>query len=200
MRGPENVLADAFSCVPRAESMVRMNISTNDDVIDEHYLECFHSVLNEPELFECFLNLPETNAPAENPLNMKWIREQQQNDPELLASAMKYPERYVNKNVDDTKILCHVKPGDDPETQWKIALAQGMALPTINWFHQILGHPGTRKMRLTLQTRYFHRDLRRLVDQFNCEACQKQKLDGRGFGLFPKEPLLNNLGRMLPLI
>jgi hypothetical protein len=80
MRGPENVLADAFSCVPRAESMVRMNISTNDDVIDEHYLECFHSVLNEPELFECFLNLPETNAPAENPLNMKWIREQQQND------------------------------------------------------------------------------------------------------------------------
>jgi hypothetical protein len=68
-------------------------------------------VLYELELFECFLNLPEMNAPAENPLNMEWIRKQQQNDLELLARAMKYPERYVNKVVDGTKILCHVKPG-----------------------------------------------------------------------------------------
>jgi hypothetical protein len=72
VRGPENVLADAFSCVPRAESTVGKDMSTNDDeLIDEHYLECFHSVLNEPELFECFLNLPEMNAPAENPLKME---------------------------------------------------------------------------------------------------------------------------------
>jgi hypothetical protein len=82
--------------------------------------------------------------------------------------------------------LCYVKPGDDPEPQWKIALAQGMVSPTIRWFHQILGHPGSKRMRLTLQARYYHRDLRRLVDQFNCEACQKQKLDGRGFGLLPE--------------
>ena len=150
VRGPENVLADAFSCIPCAESKVGKDMPTNDDnVIDKHYLECFHSMLDEPELFECFLNIPEMNAPAENPLNMEWIREQQ-NDPELLASVMKYPERYVNKVVDGTDILCHIKPGDDPETQWKIALAQGMVLPTINWFHQILGHPGTKTMHLTL--------------------------------------------------
>jgi hypothetical protein len=44
-------------------------------------------------------------------------------------------------------------------------------------------------MRLTLQTRYHHRDLPRLVDHFNCEACQKQKLDGRGFGLLPQRTI-----------
>jgi hypothetical protein len=88
VKGPENVLADAFSRVPRAESTVGKNMPNNDDVIDEHYIDCFHSVLDEPELFECFLNLPEMNIPAENPLNMEWIREQQQNDVELLNGAI----------------------------------------------------------------------------------------------------------------
>jgi hypothetical protein len=87
---------------------------------------------------------------SENPLNMEWIREQQQNDMELLNSATRYPERYANKIVDNNaEILCYAKPGDDPERQWKIALAQGMVLPTIRWFHQILCHPGSKRMRLT---------------------------------------------------
>jgi hypothetical protein len=53
VRGPENVLADAFSCVPRTESTLGKNMPNNDDVIDEHYTDYFHSVLDEPELFEC---------------------------------------------------------------------------------------------------------------------------------------------------
>ena len=37
-----------------------------------------------------------------------------------------------------------------------------------------------------MQARDYHPDLRRQVDRFNCEACQRHKLDGRGFGLLPE--------------
>ena len=89
----------------------------------------------------------------------------------------------------DVDVLCYVKPDDDPNRQWKIALAQGMILPTIKWFHQILGHPGNKRMRLTLQARYYHPELRRHIDRFSCEACQRHKLDGRGFGLLPERSI-----------
>lgn len=189
LAGPENVLADAYSRVPRAESTVGKSMP-NDDIdiaVDEHCLDMFSSVLDEPEIFECFLNLPELNTPAENPLNMEWIREQQQNDPVLLARVEKYSDRYIFKTFENnTDILCYVKPGDDPSRQWKIALAQGMIRPTIDWFHQVLGHPGTKRMRLTLQARYYHPDLRTQVDRYNCDACQRHKLEGRGYGLLPE--------------
>ena len=147
-------------------------------------------MLDEPELLECFLNLPEMNTPAENPLNMEWICTQQQQDAGLLDRAIKYPTRYITKTMEnDVDVLCYVKPDDDPNRQWKIALAQGMILPTIKWFHQILGHPGNKRMRLTLQARYYHPELRRHIDRFSCEACQRHKLDGRGFGLLPERSI-----------
>ena len=33
--------------------------------------------------------------------------------------------------------------------------------------------------------RYFHPDLRNIIDNFEYGACQKYKVDGRGFGHFP---------------
>jgi aryl carrier-like protein len=173
VKGPENVLADAYSRVPRAESTVGKNMPNNDDIIEEHYLDCFYSVLDEPELFDCLLNLPELEEPTQNPLNMEWIRERQQADATLLARAASNPTNYVYKTFeDDLQILCYVKTGEDAETQWRIALAQDMVQPTIAWFHEVLGHPGTKRMRLTLQARYYHSEIRRYIDNYTCDACQ----------------------------
>ena len=33
--------------------------------------------------------------------------------------------------------------------------------------------------------RYFHPDLRKFIDNFECDACKKYKVDGRGFGHLP---------------
>ena len=60
---------------------------------------------------------------------------------------------------------------------------------TVSWFHQIMGHPGSKRLRETLQKRYYHPQLRRTVDKYQCEHCQKHKLSGKGYGLLPERKL-----------
>ena len=68
-----------------------------DDVDEQNYLDAFYSVLDETDKFDCFLNIPEMNTPAENPLNVDWIREQQQKDTVLIDRANN--ERHVYKTL-----------------------------------------------------------------------------------------------------
>ena len=95
-------------------------------------------------MLECYLNLPETENPDQNPLNYEYIQEQQQADKVLLELQRRYPNNYINKCLDDNvdDIICHVKDQNDPITQWKIALPDQMVKPTVEWFHQVMGHPG----------------------------------------------------------
>ena len=62
------------------------------------------------DCIECYLNLPDSNQPDQNPLNYAHIREQQQQDDKLLALQVKYPDNYVymdlDDNVDDT--ICYL--------------------------------------------------------------------------------------------
>jgi hypothetical protein len=58
-----------------------------------------------------------------------------------------------------------------------------MLQPTIKWYHEMLGHPGSKRLCLSLQARYYHPQLRSFVDKYTCETCKKYKLDGRGYGL-----------------
>ena len=53
-----------------------------------------------------------------------------------------------------------------------------MIEPTIKWFHKVTGHPGGKKLRLTLQQRYYHPELRHHIDNYKCADCQKHKLSG----------------------
>ena len=41
-------------------------------------------------------------------------------------------------------------------------------------------------MRLTIQTRYYHPMLRKEIDDFACDACQKMKRPGPGYGPLPE--------------
>ena len=64
-----------------------------------------------------------------------------------------------------------------------------MIKPAVKWFHIVTGHPGSKKLRLTLEQRYHHPGMRRYIDNFACSDCQKHKLDGRGYGLLPMRDL-----------
>ena len=37
-----------------------------------------------------------------------------------------------------------------------------------------------------IRQRYHNRDLRRYIDNFNCDYCQRNKLDGKGYGILPE--------------
>jgi hypothetical protein len=62
------------------------------------------------ECIECYLNLiPDTPHLDENRLNYAHICELQQQDKQLLALQEKYPDNYVNLQLDDniTDIICY---------------------------------------------------------------------------------------------
>jgi hypothetical protein len=85
------------------------------------------------------------------------IKEQQDIDDALLQHATKYVDQYRHKcisTIDD--ILCCIKPGD-PSNNWKIALPKSLLQPTIKWFHQVTGHPGSKRLFMQISSQYYHR-------------------------------------------
>jgi hypothetical protein len=144
-------------------------------------------IKNTLEYIECYLNLPDTPNPGENPFNYAHIHELQQQDEQLLALQVKYPEKYVNLQLDDNfdDIICYKK--DPTQPNWKIALLESMIVDTVKWFHQVMGHPGEKRLKNTLNQHYHHPRLRYHIDKLMCKDCQKYKLAGCGYSLPPKQ-------------
>ncbi len=85
---------------------------TNEEEDKAYFLDQEHSGLFDEDIWECiecYLNLPDTPHPDENPLNDTHIHELQQQDKQLLALQLKYPDNYVN---------CYKKNPTQPN--WKI--------------------------------------------------------------------------------
>jgi hypothetical protein len=62
-----------------------------------------------------------------------------------------------------------------------------MVADTIKWFHQLMGHLGEKRLRETLNQRFYHPKLHYHIDKWMCKDCQKHKLAGRGYGLLPEQ-------------
>ena len=62
---------------------------------------------------QCYPNLPEDMF-EDNPLDLENIKERQDHDEKLMQSAVKYPEWYSCKSINDVEdILCYTKPGGE---------------------------------------------------------------------------------------
>ncbi len=122
------------------------------------------------ECIECYLNLPET---PHLDLNYAHVCELQQQDEQLLALQVKYQDNYyVNLQLDDNvdDIICYKK--DPTQPNWKIASPKSMLVDTIKWFHQVLRHPGEKRIHETLNRRYHHPKLCYQIDRLKCKDCQ----------------------------
>ena len=56
---------------------------------------------------------------------------------------------------------------------------------TVDWYHQVLGHPGMNRMYQTISSRFYIPGLKQKCEEYYCESCQKNKLYGPGFGKLP---------------
>ena len=64
-----------------------------------------------------------------------------------------------------------------------------MIKSTVQWYHIMTGHPGSKKLRLTMEQHYHPPNMRRYIDNFKCKDCQNHKLDGKGYGLLSMRDL-----------
>ncbi len=120
-------------------------------------------------------------------MNYAYICELQQQDKQLLALQVKHPDNYVNFQLYDkvNDIICYKE--DPTQPIWKIALPESMVVDTVKWFHQVMGHPGEKRLRDTLNQHYQQPKLHYHIDKLKCKDCQKYKLSGCGYGLLPKQ-------------
>ncbi len=80
------------------------------------------------------------------PLDLENIKESQDYDEKLMQLTVKYPEWYSCKTINHVdNILCYTKPGDNP-ANWKTAIPEDLIKPTIKWYHQVTGHPGSKRL------------------------------------------------------
>jgi hypothetical protein len=62
----------------------------------------------------------------DNPLDLENIKGIQDHDEKLMQSAVKYPEWYSCKSINNVEdILCYTNPDDNP-ANWKIALPEDL--------------------------------------------------------------------------
>ena len=199
IKGPLNVIADTFSRMGRKEDPNLNTVGKSTDNVTKSTIkyENFHSIMDDPDIAECFLilpneecylNLPNDSA-VDSPLDMQTISEKQKEDTELIARMNKHKDLYFEKKLDGHKVICYSKDREQRQTSWRIALPKSMIKSTVQWYHIVTGHPGSKKLRLTMEQRYHHPNMRRYIDNFACEDCQKHKLDGKGYGLLPMRDL-----------
>ena len=106
----------------------------------------------------------------------------------IFLNGRNIPRLLFFKDIGKTKeVLCYVKPGQDKNSQWKIVLPRKLLKPAIKWFHLVTGHPGEKRLEMTLRARYYHPEIRQEVLRYKCDACQRHKLPGKGYGLLPEK-------------
>jgi hypothetical protein len=107
IKGPHNILANnlsSFHCLvtpaqiaERKKLIEPAEVSIEEEdkayFLDQEYSGQYNE--NVWECIECYLNLPDAPHLDENPLNYAHIHELQQQDKQLLALPVKYPDNYV---------------------------------------------------------------------------------------------------------
>jgi hypothetical protein len=113
IKGPHNILANNLSrlhCLVTPAQIaegknlvepVEVSIEEEDKAyfLDQEYSGLYNKSVW--ECIECYLNLPDTPHSDENLLNYAHICKLQQQDKQLPALQVKYPDNYVNLQLDD---------------------------------------------------------------------------------------------------
>ena len=156
-------------------------VSVGKNAANNEIDNTFYSLLDDPGLpvcllalphDECCLNLPTSNASGIH-LDLETLKENHKADNEFQTLLKKRPKQILRHQIGKIiDVTVYVKEGDNPKSQWRIALPKVMGKPTVEWFHLVTGHPGQKKLRFTINQRYYHPELCKYVDQYKCMHCK----------------------------
>ena len=184
VKGTDNAIANSISRLPRLESLVGDDIDIGPKSPTSTSTSTFSIELDDEPLLTCFLNHPILTDNIQYPLDYHLIHDRQLLDIQLILNQQTHPLKFPSIIFHDIFLICFVKnPGDT----WRIAIPTSLLDPIINWYHQMLAHVGMTRLNATIATHFYHPTLKARVEHIVrvCEACQRTKLPGTGFGELP---------------
>jgi hypothetical protein len=117
----------------------------------------YHSLLDEPQLTDCFLLNPTFDVENRYPLDYRTLRDYQAQDAQGLLNAIATdPKMSMKQMSQNLELLCHSNSnGVDPD-DWKIVIPDAMLDKLINWYHLFLTHVGMTRLKDTMGKHSYH--------------------------------------------
>ncbi len=160
IKGENNIVADALS---------RLAMLSNEDFKEQYAVECFAA--------------DDKEFPKEFPLSYMKIEHCQEND----ASLQK-----LVKDKPDGEYKCEVRShAGKPYKLWtkdgKIVIPEELQKPVVDWYHEILCHPGETRMELTIGQHYYWKNMRKTIQSAcrSCGICRATKPKSQKYGHLP---------------
>ena len=172
----------------KGESVTLDEVFPNCSETESH----FFSLFDDPELFECFLHLPESylNLPPVDwdhrcPVNYDTIYHEQMADQVLQAKLQNDPQNYQVEGFGHYNVPLIIMRS--PPDIWRIAIPDALLERAVRWYHQVLNHPGMDRTKKTMAAHYWHPNLESMVRHVvsTCDPCLRYKLPGVGYGELP---------------
>ena len=137
---------------------------------------------------ECFGYNNDDLPPTSFPIRYKDIAKEQHADAALqnkLRTHKDYRLATFHGSNKDHTLICH---------NGKVSLPPSLQQKTVDWYHEILCHPGTTRTEATIRQHFDWKGLRSMVISTcrKCEACQKAKVTNQKFGKLPAKEAETN--------
>ena len=171
--GEHNIVADALSRLPLAPTpRSECDLSVTDTPAYRRMEESFGIEKND---------LPDHAFP----ISFKAIQKAQQNDKKLLQKAQSDPQIQIRSFRGGDKhrqLLCRDE---------KIIVPKQLQAKMVQWYHEILCHPGVTRTEMTINRHFTWKNLKQTVKDVcgKCETCKRTKRRTSKYGKIPvKDP------------
>ena len=130
---------------------------------------------------ESYLNAP----PGINPISYQRIAEHQQNSNELVAARNHSPQHYEQQVFGGHNIWVHKTRMND--NNWRIYIPVTMENEIINWYHNVLLHPGVSRQYQSMKLHFYFPNMQQKIENYirGCEDCVKFKEPHVEYGEVP---------------
>ncbi len=164
-------------------------------VANQHNLEFYGPTMDNTQPIEnddkvgSFMNLPLVDHEHPFVLEYSHIKEQQDQDADLQAALANNDKLIMMQMSADTTLICYRSA---PDAEPKIYIPASMLEALVQWYHEILNHPGMNRLFDSINAHMHNPRLRATCESVvsTCDTCQRFKLPGRGYGETPPRTAL----------